>query len=159
LAVLRSVAIASPHADIPTSVPAPAIDIYVKPRAAVASVAVPASVDINANPRTPIISVAVPTSVDIHIDIGAATLPTMRPRFTRLRMSACVALILCRAASLAAASARPGILTLCTAGSFLLGLLLDLLYESPGAGGGGAGKECRCLLSAYAESQYRCGGA
>jgi hypothetical protein len=53
LAVLRGVAIASPHADIPTSVAAPAIDIYANPRASVTSVAVSASVDIYANPGAP----------------------------------------------------------------------------------------------------------
>ena len=56
LAVPRAVAIALPHADIPTSETPPAFDIH-------------------ANPRTPVTFEAVPASVDIHIDIGAATLP------------------------------------------------------------------------------------
>jgi hypothetical protein len=137
LAVPRAVAIAPPHADIPTSEAAPAIDIH-------------------ANPRTPITSESVPASVDIHINIGAATLPT---RFARSRLTAFVALTLYRAASLATAGARPTILALCAAGSFLLALLLHLLCKSLGTGSGGARKECRCLLSAYAKGQHRCSGA
>jgi hypothetical protein len=100
----------------------------------------------------------VPTSVDIHIDTGAATLPTTRFVSTRSRLPAAIDLTLRRATSLAAASARASILT-CAAGSFLLALLLHLLYESFGAGSDGARKECRRLLSAYANGQHRCGGA
>jgi len=62
-----------------------------------------------------------------------------------------VALTFYCAASLAAASAWPSILALCADGSFLLALLLHFLYESLGAGRGGARKECRCQLSAYAK--------
>src|SRR5262245_20913281 len=132
LAVPRAIAIAPAHADIPTSEAAPAIDIH-------------------ANPRAPITSEAVPASVDIHIDVGAATLPTTRSVFTRTHLSD-------RATSLAAASARPSILTLYAAGSLLLALLLHLLYETLGPGSGAARKECRCLLGAYAKGQHRCGG-
>ena len=117
LAVSRAIAIAPLHANIPTSVAAPAIDIH-------------------ANPM-PITSEAMPASVDIHIDVGAAT---TRSVFTQSGLVASVALILYRASSLAGASARPSILTLYAAGSFLFALLLHILYESLGAGCSGARK-------------------
>jgi len=140
LAVPRGIAIAPAQADVSTSVATPAIDVH-------------------ANPRTPITSEAMSASVDIHIDTGAPTLPTTRSVFTRSRLSAYVALTFYCAASLAAASARPSILALCADGSLLLAPLLHFLYESIGAGKGGARKECRCLLSAYAKGQHRRGGA
>src|SRR5262245_49438743 len=98
-------------------------------------------------------------SVDIHIYIGAATLPITSSVSTRSRLPTFIDLTLRPATRLAATSARPSILTLCAAGSFLLALLLHLLYESLRAGSGGARKECRRLLSAYANGQHRCGGA
>jgi hypothetical protein len=53
-------AIAPPHADIPTAEVAPAIDIH-------------------SNPRTPITSEAVRASVDIYIDVGATFVPRREP--------------------------------------------------------------------------------